>query len=355
MNHNSRDVLLVGSIGLSDADEVFRTVTSTLGERVKRIPDGETGWARSVWIQCQRPFFLGNPALEMLEPDSAHPGNFRSARVPSAGIYAHTRADFYPGRARLRAGVSAADVRFDNVGYADWAEESYTTFARLKQGGLIPIDTRFQVSLPDPSIVLDAMVWPDAVPAVGPAYSAAVVGEIERMTARIPTNELAIQWDCTQPVAYDSANTDGKRKMVESMARLSHVVPPAVELGYHLCYGDFEHRHAVQPRDLAVCVEMANGLTAAASRALTWVHMPVPRDRTDAAYVEPLRRLRLPSATRLYLGLVHQTDGLTGTRQRMEVASSVYSDFGIATECGLGRRAAPDIAGLLRIHARAAD
>ena len=46
---SGRDVLLVGSVGLSNAEEVFRTAGSILGERVVRIPDGETGNARSVW------------------------------------------------------------------------------------------------------------------------------------------------------------------------------------------------------------------------------------------------------------------------------------------------------------------
>ena len=34
---------------------MFRTVASVLGAKVRRIPDGETGIARSVWIQCQTP------------------------------------------------------------------------------------------------------------------------------------------------------------------------------------------------------------------------------------------------------------------------------------------------------------
>ena len=81
--------------------------------------------------------------------------------------------------------------------------------------------------------------------------------------------------------------------------------------------------------------------------------MPVPRDRDDVGYVAPLSGLRLPSSTRLYLGLVHYTDGVAGTRRRIETAASVYPEFGIATECGLGRRVGQDIRELLRIHAEA--
>jgi len=38
-----RGVHLVGSIPLASAEEVFRTGSSILGERLRRIPDGETG------------------------------------------------------------------------------------------------------------------------------------------------------------------------------------------------------------------------------------------------------------------------------------------------------------------------
>jgi hypothetical protein len=350
-----RDVLLVGSVGLTNAEEVFRTVASVLGEQVRQVPDGETGWARSVWIQCQRPFFMANAALEMVESDPANPGTYTPARVPAGGIYGHTTSEMYRGRARLRGGASQADVRFENLGYADWAEESYALFARLKHEGVLPASVRFQVCIPDPAIILNMHVWPEARPVVGPVYTAALFREIERLAGSIPPAELAVQWDCTQPIAYETADPAARRAIIDEMARLSDHVPAGVELGYHLCYGDFEHRHPVQPPSLAVCVEIANGITEAASRPIDWVHMPVPRDRDDVAYVAPLSNLRISSGTRLYLGLVHYTDGVEGTRRRIGTAASVYPEFGIATECGLGRRVGQDIHELLRIHAEAAQ
>src|SRR5439155_15999924 len=44
-----RHVHLVGSVPLKDARDVFETVSAALGDRLKRIPDGETG-ERSDWI-----------------------------------------------------------------------------------------------------------------------------------------------------------------------------------------------------------------------------------------------------------------------------------------------------------------
>ena len=65
-----------------------------------------------------------------------------------------------------------------------------------------------------------------------------------------------------------------------------------------------------------------------------------------------MQDLHLPTSTHLYLGLVHYTDGAAGTLRRMATAATVYPRFGIATECGLGRRVGQDIGALLRIHAQ---
>jgi hypothetical protein len=40
--------------------------------------------------------------------------------------------------------------------------------------------------------------------------------------------------------------------------------------------------------------------------------MPVPRDRSDDAYFASLDQLKLAPESRLYLGLVHYTDGVEG-------------------------------------------
>jgi hypothetical protein len=82
--------------------------------------------------------------------------------------------------------------------------------------------------------------------------------------------------------------------------------------------------------------------------------MPVPRNRTDDAYFAPLRNLRLHPETELYLGLVHYTDSIEGTQKRIKAAQRVVKDFGVATECGFGRRSPETIVDLLRIHSEVA-
>lgn len=356
MTSDVPDVLLVGSVGLRNAEEVFTTVARVLRGKIHRISDGETGVARSLWAQCQLPIFMLNPQLEMVAPDPDHPGNYRQPKVPSGGIYGASAAERMIAFARLRIDVEPSELHFDNLGYADWAIESFKTFSRLKSNGVVPADVRMQVSMPSPRVVVNRFVLPEETAVVAPAYEAAVHREIQRMVAAIPSEELAIQWDCTEPPRYEVADSVERTHMIDRLAGLGEHVPLGVEMGYHLCYGDFEHRHSREPEDTVFLVTIANKLADRASRPIDWVHMPVPRRRSDDAYFEPLQDLRLSPETRLYLGLVHYTDGVFGTRKRTEVARKYVSSFGVATECGFGRRPSQqDIRTLLEIHALVTD
>ena len=127
-------------------------------------------------------------------------------------------------------------------------------------------------------------------------------------------------------------------------------VPVDVQLGIHLCYGDPGHKHIREPVDMGRMVQVYNRLAPKLQRPINWVHMPVPRNRDDDAYFEPLRDLRLNSGSELYLGLIHLTDGIDGARRRANAAKRVVSDFGVATECGFGRRPPETIPALLGLH-----
>jgi methionine synthase II (cobalamin-independent) len=141
----------------------------------------------------------------------------------------------------------------------------------------------------------------------------------------------------------------------EAFARLAAAVPTDVELGSHLCYGDLDAKHFIQPEDAAKMVELANLIAAYAKRPLTYLHMPVPADRDDDAYYAPLAQLKLPPGTELYLGLVHTEDGVEGTRRRMAAARGYVPDFGIASECGISRGRDANVAmDYLRVYAGAA-
>jgi hypothetical protein len=51
-----------------------------------------------------------------------------------------------------------------------------------------------------------------------------------------------------------------------------------------------------------------------------------------------------------YLGLVHRTDGFDGARRRLAAAKKVVTDFGIATECGFGRRPPETVPELIELN-----
>ncbi len=328
---------LVGSLPLADADAVFRAAAETLGDRLRTIPDGETG-ERTIWIQWQAGVFAEHPDLEV------NP-------VPE-GQYAPF--DQY----RLRAGADPAHLRFERLGYAEQAERSFARFAELQQEGAIADHVRLQVSLPTPAAPVTQVVAPDWRAAVEPAYEEALLREVDQLARALPHDRLAVQWDVAIEVGmweglgglFTPWFDDVHDAIIERLARISARVPDDVALGYHLCYGDYGHEHFVQPADTANLVALANRLSEAVGRPIAWVHLPVPRERDDAAYFAPLRDLRLHPETQLHLGLVHHTDGAEGARRRIAAAQDTIEDFGVATECGFGRRPAEQVRPLLELH-----
>ncbi len=334
-----RGALLVGSIPLGSAEEVFRTASAILGKWLRRIPDGETG-ERLGWIGWQLSILASLPQFET-EP-------------PSPNTYPPLP------RVKLRSQAASDEITFGQLGYADAAKASYADFSRLKQTGVIPAGCRFQVSLPTPLAPINVFVAPQDKAVVEPPYEARLLAELDEIAAAIPHNDLAIQWDVAVEMAiweglWPTHFTDVKTGIIERLVRIGNRVPADVELGYHLCYGDYQHSHFAQPVDTTNSVEVANAVSAALKRPINWMHLPIPRDRSDDAYFAPLRNLKLRSETELYLGLVHFTDGVAGTRQRVEAAQRVIPEFGVATECGLGRRPPETIPDLLRIHAEVAS
>ena len=144
----------------------------------------------------------------------------------------------------------------------------------------------------------------------------------------------------------------GKDEIFSVLGRIGDAVPATIELGYHLCYGSPKDEHLVQPTDTANLVEMANGIVAAVRRAVQYIHMPVPRDRTDDGYFRPLQELQLPSGTDLYLGLIHDDDD-GANAAKLATARAYAPVAGIAAECGLGRGNPDRLIQVLEAHRKA--
>ena len=141
-----------------------------------------------------------------------------------------------------------------------------------------------------------------------------------------------------------------KQGIVDRLVRLGDLVPAEVELGYHLCYGSYGGRHFIEPESMAAQVELTNAVLAGLKRQIDFIHMPVPIERDDDAYFVPLNDLKRPAGLDVYLGLIHERDGLVGTMRRHETARRHCSDFGVSTECGFGRMSADAIPGMMATH-----
>lgn len=334
-----RGAHLVGSVNLPDAESVLRAVGARLGDRMRRFPDGEVG-ERYYWIQFQTRRFDRMAGL---------------SRLPIDPILLRGEFDGRP----FRLDGAAETLDFPDLGYAAAALDSYAVFARLREEGVFPTAARFQVSLPTPAAVTGAFIVPEDRAAFEPAYERALFGELERILAGIPHTDLAIQWD----TAVEFGLLEGRIQpwfddvlagVVERAARQADAVPAEVEVGYHLCYGDVEEQHFVQPADAGHLAAVTAGILASARRPITFVHLPVPIERDDAAYFAPLAALDLPEETELYLGLLHHEDGAAGARRRINAALTAQPRFGVATECGFGRGPSERTTALLDLHAEIA-
>jgi len=334
----ARDVLLVGSLALENAEAVMMATADALGSAIRRLPDGETG-ARSKFITWQVPVLAKAPQFEVqpLGPQSEWGPN----------------GEFPPRILTLKPGATGTP-EFPPTGYAECAIESYRTFARLKAEGRIGKDVRFQVGLPTPLGVLAVFMEPDGQRLAEPSYRQRVLEDIDRIAAAIPHKELSLQLDVPEEIAvWEGHNTiflDNPREaIVTKLLELMERVPRDAELGMHLCYGDISHKHWKDP-DLGVMAAFTNAVVARLKRPLNYIHMPIPRNWTTPAHYAKLRDFRLKPETRFYLGLVHMTDGVAGAKQRIDAARQHLADFGVGTSCGLGRRTADEIPPILALH-----
>ena len=354
---STREVLLVGSVGLRDSEEVFRTAGPLLGGRMKRIPDGETG-PRTSWVSRLRFALEDNPSFEDDPREVAAGGRITH---PTEGTRTWKGSDVIvrgappPPRLRLKAGARAQELRIGGLGYPEAAIASYKVLCALRDRGAVPKHLRFQVSLPTTAAFLNAHVVYEHHALVEPVYRARLFREVVEICEAIPHEDLAIQWDVSTEMGQwegvrHASFPDVEAGVIERLALHCNRVPRDVELGVHLCYGSYGGRHWKEPESTANMVEVHNRLIEELDRPLTYIHMPVPVDRSDEAYFAPLRDMKLRLQTKLFLGLVHDSDGVGGTRRRIAVAAKYASDFGIAAECGFGRRPPETIPNLLRVH-----
>jgi hypothetical protein len=336
------EVLMVGSVPFTGSQEVFTRLLAALPGRLRAVPDGETG-ERSNYIGWQLQRF----------PRVARRMYLGGTPLPEVGPPTFSLEDIEP------------------TAYDEAALSSYTDFKRLRQENVIPPDVLFQVGLPSPYSVIAGHIKPEVANTIEPLYEQRIAESIDRIVANIPHDDFVLQWDlCFEITAleFDQGRLTDRRHqayfptpvlqgLVARVVRLCERMPGDVKIAFHLCYGDLRHQHFIEPEDTSLLVDFANALLAQKTIGprTQWIHLPVPKERSDADYFAPLTGLKLSNSTSgsdsplLYLGLVHANDE-AGTRKRIETAqSSIPFPFGIATECGLGRTPLQEISSILQI------
>jgi len=312
---------------------------------LQRLPDGETG-IRKTWIRFLQQVLADNPSIEVAT--DVPPFKFTQwdgkllREIP---------------RLRVKHGATPDAATFE-TGYADMAIASWKLFERLQRDGLIPTSVKFQVSLPTPIAPTYNNMVPYDRPALLPALTRHLIGEVAKIAAETPNDRIAVQWDVCQEVLawegyYEPGPVDFRTETIDVLTRIGEAVPTAIELGYHLCYGSPADEHCVQPKDMGIMVEIANAASAGVVRPIQFFHMPVPKGRTDDAYFAPLDNLRLHPETKLYLGLVHYDDA-AGDAARIAAARRHARIDGVATECGMARGDPARLPSLLAAHVQAA-
>ncbi len=339
-------VHFVGSIPLPNAETVFRTLAAAAAPRLKRLPDGETG-IRKTWIRFLQQVLADNPGIEV----ASDVPPFKFTQWDGTVLREIPRLRVKPG-ARL-------DPATVNTGYADMAIELWRLFDRLQQQGVIPADVKFQISLPTPIAPTYNNMVPTDRPALIPVLTAHMLGEVARIAQALPNDRVALQWDVCQEVIawegyYDPGPIDFRQETIAELVAIGNGVPPAIELGFHLCYGSPADEHVIQPKDAGIMVEMVNAVSAGVRRPIEFFHLPVPKPRTDDAFFAPFDGLSLRPETELYLGLVHRDD-MTGNAARLAAARRHVRVDGVATECGMARGDPVRFPGLLAAHVQTAE
>jgi hypothetical protein len=233
----------------------------------------------------------------------------------------------------------------------------HTSLVRLRSEGVIPVSTRFQVSLPTPVGVVVNFFIPTARSLVDDPYQTSLLAELDTILATIPGPDLAIQWDVVWEFAMIEGwasesewwGGDAFTDIIDRLANLGNAVPPTSSSDFTFAMAMPTTSSSSSPPTPGRCAMLptlsgrhciaiwTECICRCPGTATTWSTSPHYQNWTS-------------TKTQLYLGLIHLTDGVPGANRRVASARSAVTEFGVATECGFGRRPPESIRQLLGIH-----
>ncbi len=322
-----------GSVNLADTETVFRELAARVGDLADAYPDGETG-ERANWVLFQGPHL------------AAVDGLVRAASQTVAG-------DQLP-QLRVADGVNVDALDFGDVGYARAYAASYQTFRRLRDQRVIPAGTRFQVQYPTPTAVLTAHIDPADHERVLAGYERALFDDLAHLLDQLPHDEVQLQWDVAVEIVTieQTGSAPLTEELTRRLARCVDQVPADVPVGLHLCYGDYKHRHLIEPTSLHTQIDVLTRTRRQARRSIDRVAFTVPQYQHADTYFQPLADLD-PAPTRVYFGIVpyHPDEQAPDTTARqVSLIDRYLPEWGISTECGMGRAEAAEAPTLLDLH-----
>jgi hypothetical protein len=359
----SKDLLLLGSIPLETAEEVFRWVgTSGLAGHVPAVPDGEVG-DRALWIVgLAYRVFNGHPDIETVRFPHRENGveNWKPRDMQDMWSF------------RVRDGVK--EVKFGDpgwrLGYARDAINSYFVFKTLREKGVVPAGLRFQVCLPMSFSSYSGMFreYPEDYPKIADGFDAAMAAEIAKIAEKIPADDLAIQFDSTTESVALTVPPGGAMRhgmkapqgvdMAEiarrSIKALSAAVPKDAIMGYHLCIGSLTDWPMTRPADLGPMVACMNTMLDLSARSVDFMHVPI-LDKAGENFYAPLESLEQSDATKIFVGAIHNMADTDDYRRRLDRVGKYVGGFGIGAPCGYGRLNPERLPGLLADHMKALE
>lgn len=340
------ELLMVGSVPFDTAEEVFRACGRHVGDYISSVPDGEFG-PRTSWIgYLARDVYDGHPEIDTLSKlDESKPTSLKDQS--NKWVF---KLKKQPKPPRLV------------TGYAKIALDSYRVLQRVRAAGEIRNDVRFQVCFPSTySAFISYFDDPADWPSMASAYEDAVRRDIAEILSVVPADDLVIQFDvCVElrdmqnALPWSPPRETKFDETISAVTRLSSNVPEGALLGLHWCYGTLGGWPMVRIEDLDLCTRLTNAAAAGIARRVDYVHMPVLRQAGDR-YFEPVRDLNA-SGTKVYLGLIHHSDGIEGFKDRLAIARRyINGDFGVASVCGYGRLSAAETRTAFEVHRQAGE
>jgi hypothetical protein len=304
------------------------------------MPDGEIG---RTWITSVIEEFRGHPDLEVLADGSWTSYTDRLEFVVRGG-HVLDPATLDPGIARA-------------------ARQSYPQLSALKAEGLVGEDVPFQVGISTDFALAMYTLTVARRPFNGPLregmsflaglkyrklFQAVLVREMATIMAdtdgdvifqlELPA-ELVMLSMLPPPLRQAAASA-----FVRSITGLVRAAPAGARFGIHMCMGDLNHQPLQMLRSLNAVVLLAMMLlkTWPEDHSLEFLHVPLATGAAPPVvsreFVQPLRRLVLPSSVRFFAGLGHEDQPLERQREVLRnVDDALGFEAGVAYFCGAGR------------------